>query len=334
MLLVSPYHWRRSFAIVAGAARLLAISASSAALRVATAIVCACTARAAVTPTPASATSPVPVPAGTSAVPRMCAAEAPRATSRAARSGVASPPLSTVAVSRITWATVASSSRSAAEVRARSRCPSKVSETRAAHHSSTWTAAFSPWSAVASPVGRNGVALNVSTSVCLAATIACMLVTWPREPFSMLAASSRARAAADARSRSPADGVDSSSTAAVPAADASHQPASRSGIVAAPPADATGRTYASSAAVTPDAAFGPITPAKKTANATGIVTRAASHADLLARVPMMSRTLPATARPMCATSLSLRVPPKLASTSVANPPNAANSAICRLPRPL
>ena len=38
------------------------------------------------------------------------------------------------------------------------------------------------------------------------------------------------------------------------------------------PADAAGRTHASSAPVTPDAAFGPVTPAKNTAKVTGTVT--------------------------------------------------------------
>src|SRR6516165_6703436 len=68
------------------------------------------------------------------------------------------------------------------------------------------------------------------------------------------------------------------------------------------------------AAVEPDTAFGPAIPAKKIANVTGTVTSAASQA--------------------CATSLSLLVPLKPAMTSVANPPNVANSAICGSPMPL
>ena len=82
------------------------------------------------------------------------------------------------------------------------------------------------------------------------------------------------------------------------------------------------------AAVEPETAFGPATPAKKIANVTGIVTSAASHVVPLTSVPMISARLPATARPRWATNLSFRPPPKLAMTSVANPPNVANSAIC------
>ena len=81
----------------------------------------------------------------------------------------------------------------------------------------------------------------------------------------------------------------------------------------------------------PEAAFGPVTPAKKTANVTGTVTIAASTTEELTAVPMLSSTLPATARAPCATSLSRRLPANDASTSVAKPPKAANKAICRLP---
>src|SRR5215472_1634603 len=88
------------------------------------------------------------------------------------------------------------------------------------------------------------------------------------------------------------------------------------------------------AAVAPEAAFGPAIPAKKIANVTGTVTSAASQVVPLTSVPMISTTLPATARPACATSLSFLVPPKLAMTSVANPPNVANSAICGSPMTL
>ena len=97
------------------------------------------------------------------------------------------------------------------------------------------------------------------------------------------------------------------------------------------PGEAAGSTYASSAAVTPEAALGPATPAKNTANVTGTVTIAARAIDELTAVPMMMRTLPASASPPWAISLSRRVPPKFASTSVANPPKAANVAICGLP---
>jgi len=100
------------------------------------------------------------------------------------------------------------------------------------------------------------------------------------------------------------------------------------------PGEAAGRTYASSAAVTPEAAFGPAMPAKNTANVTGRVTTAATAVDDVTAVPIVSRTLPATASATWARSLSRRVPAKAAITSVANPPNAANVAICRLPTTL
>jgi hypothetical protein len=83
--------------------------------------------------------------------------------------------------------------------------------------------------------------------------------------------------------------------------------------------------------VTPEAAPGPRTPAKNTTKVTGTVTTAASAVEPFMAVPMLSSTLPAIASAVWAISLSRRVPPKLARTSVANPPKAANVAICRLP---
>ena len=85
--------------------------------------------------------------------------------------------------------------------------------------------------------------------------------------------------------------------------------------------------------MTPEAALGPATPAKKIPNATGIVTRTASQVIPLTAVPMISAMLPVTASPRCATILSRRVPPNEAKIRLANPPNAANRAICRLPKP-
>src|SRR5580693_3771813 len=82
------------------------------------------------------------------------------------------------------------------------------------------------------------------------------------------------------------------------------------------------------AAVEPEAAFGPPIPAKKIANVTGIVTTTASQAVPLTSVPMIRARLPATASPRCAVSLTRLVPLNEAITSVANPPNVANSAIC------
>ena len=158
-------------------------------------------------------------------------------------------------------------------------------------------------------------------------------VAVPRTDASSRTASARAEAAAAARSRSPGDGGEISSTAAVDTAEASHQPASRSGIMLTVPGVATGSTKGSSAAVTPEAAFGPATPAKKIPNATGIVTRTASQSIRFTAVPMISPMLPVTASPKCATSLSRLLPPNEAMTRFANPPNPANRAICRSPKP-
>ncbi len=83
--------------------------------------------------------------------------------------------------------------------------------------------------------------------------------------------------------------------------------------------------------MTPEAALGPATPAKKIAKATGIVTSAASQTTPWTAVPMVSATLPTTASPRCAMALSRLVPPKEARTSVAKLPKAANVAICRSP---
>ena len=64
----------------------------------------------------------------------------------------------------------------------------------------------------------------------------------PRTEASRWAASVRADRAAAVRSRSPGDGAAMASTTAVETTEASHQPASRSGIVPMPPGVATGST--------------------------------------------------------------------------------------------
>ena len=83
----------------------------------------------------------------------------------------------------------------------------------------------------------------------------------------------------------------------------------------------------------PEAALGPATPAKKMPNVTGMVTRTASHSIPLTAVPMISPILPVRASRKCATALSRLLPPNETTTRLAKPPNAANSAICRLPKP-
>ena len=68
-------------------------------------------------------------------------------------------------------------------------------------------------------------------------------------------------------------------------------------------------------------------PAKNTAKVTGTVTSAASTVEELTAVPIVSSALPASASATWARSLSRRVPPNDASTSVAKAPNAAKVAI-------
>src|SRR5689334_15146595 len=70
------------------------------------------------------------------------------------------------------------------------------------------------------------------------------------------------------------------------------------------------------------------------ANATGMVTTAASQAVLLTRVPMTRAALPVSARPRCATALLRLVPPNDTSTRVAKLPNTANRVICGSPMTL
>ena len=143
-----------------------------------------------------------------------------------------------------TSATTASSSRSAAPAQFSPAWPSLASAASVEHHSSTWTTLAIAWSAVARPVGRYGVAVKVSISVRLAAADASMSawLTSPRATACSWRPSAAATAEALARSRSPGLFGDSSRTARVPAAEASHQPSNRDGMVDAPPAEATGRT--------------------------------------------------------------------------------------------
>ena len=112
------------------------------------------------------------------------------------------------------------------------------------HHSISWTTFAIAWSAAARPSGRNGVESNRSISSCLAA-IERSSAAWAPSP--VIAArtpseSDRAARATAPRSGFAAPGGESASAAAVPKTDASHQPASRSGIIAAVPGEATGRT--------------------------------------------------------------------------------------------
>ncbi len=141
-------------------------------------------------------------------------------------------------------AATSSKSRSAGAASRRSRPSRLASATSVVDHSRAWTTLAMAWSAVASPVGRYGAAENVSISVRSAVfSASCSSsVAWPRTIARRYRLRVVAHAAALARSRSPGLLGDSSSTAAVPTTEASHQPASRGPIVLAPPADATGST--------------------------------------------------------------------------------------------
>ena len=117
-----------------------------------------------------------------------------------------------------------------------------TSATSVVHHSSSWTTLASPWSAVASPVGRYAVLANAVISSFLACWAASRsaVVAVPFTDASSWTASARADPTAAARSRSPGDGGESRSTAAVATTETSHQPASRSGIMLTVPGVATG----------------------------------------------------------------------------------------------
>ena len=89
--------------------------------------------------------------------------------------------------------------------------------------------------------------------------------------------------------------------------------------------------------MTPEAALGPATPAKKIPNATGIVTRTASQVIPLTVVPMISADAPGHREPEVLRDDLVRADDSLERgrrSGSRNPPNAANKqAICRLPKP-
>ena len=124
---------------------------------------------------------------------------------------------------------------------ARSRIASALS---AAHHSSSSTQLARAWSAAARPVGRYGVAVKRASRSCFKASVAARCSS-PAVPLSAASSwSARAAATFEAarRSASSSSRGESTSTAAVPATEASHHPASRSGTMAIVPNEAAGRT--------------------------------------------------------------------------------------------
>ena len=157
-------------------------------------------------------------------------------------SGSAARPVSRSWVSVNNVAAARSSARSAGRVVFMLTWPSKASLTCDAPHWSSCTRLDRAWSAVASPDGRYGAARNTVRSFSLAACMDSGSVITPSAAALRRLASSAARSAIAARSRSPGGRGDSSSTAIVPAAEASHQPASWLGIIDASPAETTGST--------------------------------------------------------------------------------------------
>ena len=103
----------------------------------------------------------------------------------------------------------------------------------------------SAWSVAASPVGRNGVAVNRASRSRLAASAAARWSSGGSPRSAASSSSARVVASFDAAADSglpPAGRGENNSTAAVPATDAIHQPIRRSGIMPTVPTDAAGRT--------------------------------------------------------------------------------------------
>ena len=81
-------------------------------------------------------------------------------------------------------------------------------------------------------------------------------------------------------------------------------PATRSGMSPTDPGSVTGRTNANSSDVAELASTELTTPAKMMPNATTSVTITASHTSRAARLPMQTRTAPATPSATCACTRS------------------------------
>ncbi len=149
-------------------------------------------------------------------------------------------------------------------------------------------------------------------------------------------ASSRAaswRQASDAASRSGSlrGAGQSSVTAGRDTTPASTQPSNRSGIAEAGAGVVTGRMKLSRIDVLAPASAELTTPANSTTKPTTSIATAASHAVLETSVAGAMSTHPIATRKLCAASRSPSVPPKSASRSIANEPNAANVATSALP---
>ena len=167
---------------------------------------------------------------------------------------------------------------------------------------------------------------------------ACSAGEGPASPSSTTATSARRRAAsarhaapAAPRSGSRAGAGHNSPTAMNEAADARPQPASRSGIDDAGPANDTGRMNASSSATVAPASTELTTPAKSTPNPTIAIASAAVQAEREASVPMQTNAAPVAASAVCACSRERIGPPKSTSSSIANAPIAAKIDTVGLP---
>ena len=140
------------------------------------------------------------------------------------------------------------------------------------------------------------------------------------------AASARQAVTAAPRSGSRVGAGQRSEIAASDAAEASPQPARRSGIEETGPGSATGRMKARSSATVALARTELTTPAKRTPKPTSPIARAPSQGERDTTVPTQMKTAPVAASAACACSRARIGPPKSTSSSSANDPKAAKVA--------
>ena len=206
-------------------------------------------------------------------------------------------------------------------------------------HTTSSTSRMTARAAVVRPEGRYGVARNVVRSLATAASAraTALSTSSPGSPCrAATSASSRAascRQASDAASRSGSlrGAGQSSVTAGRDTTPASSQPSIRSGIADAGAGVVTGRMKLSRIDVLAPARAELTTPANITTKPTTSIAAAASHAFLEPSVAGAMSTHPIATRKLCAASRSPSVPPKSASSSIANEPNAANVATSGFP---
>ena len=222
-----------------------------------------------------------------------------------------------------------SSSRSLGRRGACRRARATVSATSAVHHSSSSTRSRAPGRARPGPSAGTASALNAASSSCLASmqrSSACSAAAPSSVASTRRDEAVRRASLRPPRRLSPRGRGDSSSTAAVPATDASHQPASRSGTMLIVPGEAAGSTYGSSA---PFDRRGSVRarqrPRRTRRTSRAAVTIAASAVEELTAVPIVSSTLPASASATCAREfLAPGARERARARASRTPPKAAN----------